>query len=105
MNHTSTERPPYGFTVAAGNLVIRLGYKVQNAGVLLFAYTQIGDATPQVWRQFMAPPESAIEAAMALAADAEDYALSTGHPLRPNEDLDLDDFIEHLSLNVTGEMH
>jgi hypothetical protein len=102
---TPTEKPPYGFTVAAGNLVIRLGYKMQNAGVLLFAYTQIGDAAPQPWRQFLAPPGAAVEAAMALAADAEDYAVSTGHPIRPNEDLDLDDFIEHLSLNVTGEMH
>ena len=105
MSLSQTEKPSYGFTVAAGSLVVRLGYKMQPSGVLLFAYTQIGDASPQPWRQFLAPPESAVEAAMSLAADAEDYAISTGCALRPNEDLDLDDFIEHLRLSVAGEMH
>lgn len=95
----------YGFTMTAGSLVVRLGHRLQHNGVLLFATTQVGDAAPQMWRNFMVTRESAVEQAIALASDAEDYLLSTGGLVRPVEDLNFDDFIEHVGLTVNGEMN
>lgn len=107
MNHllSHESKPTYGFTLAAGNLVIRLGYKVEGNLVTLFATTQVASNPPQMWRQFQAPKASAVEAAHNLAGEACDYAESTGGLIRPYEDLDLDDFIEHLTLTVQGEMN
>ena len=109
MNHsaaTATEtHPTYGFTLTAGSLAIRLGYKVAGNIVNLFATTQIGHNKPQVWRQFSAPRQNAVEAAHKLVLDALEYADATNALVRPSEDLSLDDFIEHMSLTLNGELH
>ena len=107
MNPTSNpvEHPTFGFTKAAGNLVIRLGYSDQGHQVTLFATTQIGAQPQQMWRQFQAPRESALRAARALVLEAEAYAASTGGLIRPSEDLDFDDFLAHLSAKLHGELH
>lgn len=106
LTDTPTESPTaYGFTITAGTLVIRLGYKLLGDSVYMFATTQIGDAKPQLWRQFTTHRKAAEEAAESLAADAEEYAEATKCLIRPSEDLDLYDFVEHVALTVRGEMH
>lgn len=109
MNHSTTTPDPesavYGFTLAAGNLVIRLGHVVKPNYVALFATTQIADAEPMMWRQFTCPRSSAVEAAERLAGDAEEYATATRGLIRPTEDLDFDDFVEHLALTISGELN
>ena len=103
---TPTETPTaYGFAITAGTLAIRLGYKVNGDTFYMFATTQIGDARPQIWRQFTTTRENAEAAASNLAADAEEYAEATKCLIRPSEDLDLYDFVEHVALTVRGEMH
>jgi hypothetical protein len=58
-----------------------------------------------MWRQFTTTRENAEDAAAALAADAEEYAEATKCLIRPSEDLDLYDFVEHVALTSRGEMH
>lgn len=101
----TAESPTYGFTLAAGSLVIRLGYRLSGNIVTLFATTQIGPQEPQVWRQFSAPRETAVEAARGLVEDACGYADATKGLVRPTEDLDLGDFVTHLAMNLNGELH
>ena len=101
----TAESPTYGFTLAAGSLVIRLGYRLSGNIVTLFATTQIGPQEPQVWRQFSAPRESAVDAAHELVCDACEYADATNAVVRPTEDLDLGDFVTHLAMNLNGELH
>ena len=91
--------------MTAGNLVIRLGHKVQGTTVTLFATTQIADNAPMMWRQFETPRHSAVGAAEMLADDAMEYAESTGGVIRTSEDLDLDDFLHHLHLTIQGELN
>lgn len=91
--------------MAAGNLVIRLGYRDSGSLITLFATTQVGPNPPTVWRQFDAPRGSAVGAAWRLMQDAVTYAQSTGGLIRTSEDLDFDDFIGHLSAKIQGELH
>jgi hypothetical protein len=109
LNHSTTTPEPetavYGFTLAAGNLVIRLGHVIKEDGVVLFATTQIADAAPMMWRQFTSPRHAAVDAAERLVEDAEEYAEATGGLIRPSEDLDFDDFVEHLSRTLEGDLN
>lgn len=105
LSPSTVEPPAYGFTLAAGSLVIRLGYRLDGNIVTLFATTQIGPQEPQMWRQFTAPRESAVEAAQELVTEARRYADATKGVVRPSEDLDLVDFVIHLHLTLTGELH
>lgn len=91
--------------MAVGNLVVRLGHKPTPLGMVLFATTQVGDQSPQMWRQFEVPLASVPDMALQLAAEAEDYILSAGGPVRPTEDFDFDDFIEHATRTATGAMN
>ena len=105
LSPSTVEPPAYGFTLAAGSLVIRLGYRLDGNIVTLFATTQIGQQEPQMWRQFSAPRESAVDAAHELVCDACEYADATNAVVRPTEDLDLGDFVTHLAMNLNGELH
>lgn len=62
-------------------------------------------STPQIWRQFTTPNNAAVEAAVELAADAQEYLGMVNAPQRPSEDLDFDDFLEHVHLTVTGALN
>lgn len=106
MNLTQSENPAaYGFTMTAGNLTVRLGHKPAPGGVLLFATTQIADQTPQMWRQMVVGKESVYDMACQLVAEAEDYLYSTKGLVRPVEDLDFDDFIQHATMSANGELN
>lgn len=94
-----------GFKVSGAMLTIHVAYAVFPQAVLLVSYLE----TPQgvsPWRRVWAPKASAVEAAENLAGAAEQYLTADlGITPRPVEDLDLDDFIEHLSLRLTNALH
>lgn len=95
-----------GFLLVGGNVTVNLGYMLYPQGVLLLAFTKIGGQEPTLWRRHWAPKETAVDAAESLAGDAEEYIFGTlGLAPRPIEDLDLDDFIQHLHMRLNNELH
>lgn len=103
---TNPEHIVQGFLIVGGNVTVNLGYVLFPQGVLLFATTKIGAAPPELWRRYWTPRESAVKAAEDLAAWSETYITETlGLSVRPIEDLDLDDFIEHLRLRIENEFN
>lgn len=95
-----------GFLLVGGNVVVNCGYFLYPQGVLLLAFVQIGDQEPKIWRRHWASKEAAVDAAESLAGDAEEYIMGTlGLAPRPVEDLDLDDFIQHLYMRLNNELH
>jgi hypothetical protein len=107
LNHSQCDETAaaYGFTAAAGTLVIRLGHKPVKGGVMLFATTQVADQTPQMWRQFTVGREAAVSMAATLASEAMEYLEATRGLIRPVEDLDFDDFVQHVAMSTNGELH
>lgn len=98
--------PVYGFRLVGGNVTISLTYAVVGSAVMLVAATKIGDQETPIWRHFWSPKSSAVAAAEDLAASAEEYLFETLRLApRPDEDLDFDDFVEHLRLRLAGEFH
>ena len=96
----------FGFTASTGNLKIYLGYGISAAGgVLLYALEQIGAHPPTLWRRFWASRESAVEAAESLAAEVEEYIDCIGGVQRPTENMDLDDFVFHLTSRIKNGFH
>jgi len=95
-----------GFRLVGGNMTIMLGYAVYDEGVLLHAVTKVGDQAPDLWRRFWASHDVAVASAEEMVDDAEHYMFNTlGLRPRPIEDLDLDDFIEHLQARLEGGLH
>jgi len=95
-----------GFRLVGGNVTIMLGYAVYDEGVLLHAITKIGDQNPDLWRRYWTSHDVAVASAEELVEDAEYYLFNVlGLRPRPVEDLDLDDFIEHLQARLDGGLH
>jgi len=95
-----------GFCQQAAYLKISLCYGVMpDSSIVLFAMEQLGTGPPQPWRKFLVPRHAAVSAARALCSDAAQYLDMVSDRWRPSEDLDFDDFIEHLRLQVEGGMH
>ncbi len=96
----------HGFRIAGGNVVVSLAYAIYDEGILLVAFTQIGAQPPQLWLRRWASHIAALEAAEDLAGRAEEYITETlGLKPRAVEDLDLDDFIQHLDMRLHNEFH
>ena len=72
---------------------------------MLFAMEQIGANQPQLWRRFWVSRESALHYAEVLCADAAQYLDMVSPKWRPAEDLDFDDFQEHLKAYLENSMH
>jgi hypothetical protein len=102
-------KPPlftaYGFCLCSANLKIYFTYAVYKEGVLLACTERIGDNEPSLWRRHWTSIEAAVEAAEVLVGDAEDYIEMYRLPVRPYEDLDGDDFIQHLHMRLNNELH
>jgi hypothetical protein len=94
-----------GFRQAAGLVEIILGYVVVGEVVGLVAVLSLPGAPPQVWRQFWTPKAEAMNAAADLCADCMEYLAKFHLPIRPVEDLDYDDFLEHLHCRINGDLH
>lgn len=104
------EQPPTtvvaGFSQKAGLLQVTLGYATFPHGVLLlFAQERVADREPVLWRRFWVSRTNAVAEARKLCNDAARYLDMVSTKWRPSEDLDFDDFIEHLRLHVEGGMH
>ncbi len=105
-----TSAPPTsmvtGFTQQAFALKIVLGYMtLPDESLMLFAYEQWTGKEPVMWRKFLVPQHSALKSAESLCDDASRYLDMVSTKWRPSEDLDFDDFMEHLRLHVEGGMH
>ena len=91
---------------SGGNLKLHLGYRAGASGpVNLFCMEQIGAAPLTMWRNFWVSREAAEEAAENLCAEADDYLDSFESPRRPHEDLDMDDYLEHLRTRVANSFN
>ena len=94
-----------GFKVSGGMLAIHAAYAIYPEAVLLVSYLE-SPSGKSPWRRVWAPRGSAVEVAESLAGAAEHYLTADlGLTARPIEDLDLDDFIEHLSLRLNNALH
>lgn len=108
--HFDWEKEPctdtYGFRIVGGNVTVMLGYAVFEKGVLLYAHTQIAEQGFKPWRRHWTSRHSAVEAAEMLCSDAYDYITETLN-LTPRavEDLDLEDFLEHLRSRIENAFH
>ena len=110
MNPEFGEGPPLtvvtGFSQKAFGLQVVLGYMTYgHAGLVLFATERMADKEPTVWRRYWVTEENAVREAQKLARDAATYLDMVSPRWRPAEDLDFDDFIEHIRLHVEGGMH
>lgn len=95
-----------GFRASAGYLKLNLGYFIYPHGtVLLFVQEQLQTNPPSIWRSFFTTKQSAVKVAEDLCADAQDYIDNVGVPQRPHEDLDFDDYLEHLKARLNNELH
>jgi hypothetical protein len=95
-----------GFNLTGGNVTVSIAYAEYPSAIMFLVHTKIANQEPVLWRRFWSPKMSAVEAAENLTCEAEDYLLETlGLRPRETEDLDFDDFIEHLRLRVNNEFN
>lgn len=99
---------PLVFFVATGGQVeVRLGYAVYGRAILLVAIVKTPGTEAQLWRRHWASSESALRSAENLCAEAEEYLTETlgWKSLRPAEDLDYEDFLDHLKARLNNDFH
>jgi hypothetical protein len=95
-----------GFSAKAGNLQIMLGYAEFEGGVyLIYAYENIGNQGPVLWRRFWSNTATVVAAAENLCGEVEEYLDGLHTPWRPTENLDMDDFIDHITHRTTHGFH
>ena len=99
---------PVMFVQSGGAVDVHLSYLLFQEAVLLSAFVTMPGYPPgRIWRQHWTSYEGSVSAAEDLADDALEYLQdSLGHKnLRPAEDLDYDDFVEHLRARLNKEFH
>lgn len=102
----TTETLCMGFRAVAGGVEITAGYQMGPSGpVRLLMMEQVVSGSPRLWRDVLTSRDSAVQAAEALCRDAHAYLSRFPFPLRPYEDFDLDDFVEHLRIKIANELH
>jgi hypothetical protein len=94
-----------GFTLASGHIAITLGYALYKEAVLLHSHLHMPNSEPKLWRYHWTSYIEAERMAENLAAESEEYLRKFQLPIRPNEDLDFDDFIDHLHARLNNELH
>lgn len=94
-----------GFKAAVGQVVVTLGYAVYPHAILLFAHLTMPAGGTHPWRYHWTSKEAAMEAAEQLAAECDEYLDAFNAPRRPVEDLDFEDFLEHLHARLNNELH
>ncbi len=104
-----TDKPDaevYGFRISSATVQVWLGYRVYGNRVELFAATQVAGTPPVNWRNFTTTRQQALREAEILCDDAEAYlVVGLNQTLKPVEDLDFDDFLNHLELSLKNAMH
>lgn len=95
-----------GFSAVRGSVQIFLGYTISRSGpVQLHAIEKMGDLAPRIWLNRWTTRESAVRDAEDMVGRVEQYLDQINAPSRPEENLGLDDFIEHLSLRLSNGLH
>ena len=94
-----------GFRIAAGHLKLIFGYGIRHNGTITIVVLEVLAGVTSVWREVHTTRDAAVECAESLCADAQEYIDNCQFPQRPYEDLDLDDFIEHLHMRLNHELH
>lgn len=95
----------FGFKRAGVGLEINLGYLDYGPQICLVALIQAIGQPAVVWRCHWVPRGAAVEAARDLASDAAHYIRALRLVVRPVEDLDYGDYVEHIRLRVAGIFH
>ena len=95
----------HGFRLSGVGLAISLSYLDYGHSYMLVAFIEVAGQPLNLWRKVTSPKASAVEAAEDLAAAAEEYIRDLRLVVRPVEDLDYDDFLEHIRLRVEGMFH
>lgn len=93
-----------GFRAVRGLLVLEAGYADFGGPVLLYVIEHIG-GSKRVWRRIWTHREVAAEQAEDLVGDIEEYLETINAVQRPVEDLDLDDFIQHITERYQNGLH
>lgn len=95
------------FKGAAGFLEVHVAYFVHEGGVLLTAVIVPPQAPPRQWLRHWSSHIEAARSAENLVAEAEAYLrqMTHGMPMRETEDLDYQDFIDHLRTRMCNEFH
>lgn len=95
------------FKAASGFLEVRVSYWVHERGILLCAVIEPPNNAPyKVWRRYWTSHVGALREAESLCGEIVEYLTSmTRSPLRETEDLDLDDFLEHLKTRLDNNFH
>lgn len=84
---------------------INLGYLDYGPQVCLVALIKVIGQPNVIWRSHWVPGDSAVEAARNLAADARGYIRELKLIVRPVEDLDYNDYVEHIRCRVEGRFN
>lgn len=94
------------FKAAAGFVEVRVSYWMHERGILLCAVIEPPNAPYRVWRRYWTSYEGALREAESLCGEVCDYLTNlTKTQMREVEDLDLDDFLEHLKTRINNEFH
>lgn len=93
-----------GFKLVAGLLELEAGYADFGGPVLLYIIETI-NGTRRIWRRVWTHRTVAHEEAEGLVGDAEEYVESLQLIARPVEDLDLDDYIQHITERYQNGLH
>lgn len=92
----------FGFRRGGVGLEINLGYVDYGPQICLAALIVVTGQPATIWRSHWVPRASAVSAARDLAADAWGYLGDLRLVVRPVEDLDFSDYVEHIRLRVEG---
>lgn len=98
---------PGWFKAAAGFLEVHLTYWLHEKGVLFASLIVPPQAPSRVWLRHWSSHIEAVRSAENLCGESVDYLrrMTGGMPLRETEDLDYDDFMNHLATRMNGEFH
>ena len=91
-----------GFRLGGPTVEVILGYSDYGKQLLLMSFIHVLNNPLTSWRSIWVTRESAVEQADMLAGEAEAYIEDLGITVRPTENLDYDDFVEHIRLRVEG---
>jgi hypothetical protein len=95
----------FGFKSAVGPITVSLGYAMYPGAVLLYSHLTTPPSPPQLWRYHWTSKEEALRMAESLCAESDEYLSRFNWPRREVEDLDFEDFLEHLSARLNNELH
>lgn len=92
-------------TLGGGSLRLHVGYQQYDKAVLLMVLQQFGHHPPTLWRSFWSPFHNAVDQLEELVGCCLQYMEDLGVTLRPEEDFDVEDVVEHLQVRLKNAFH